>query len=64
LLTFNSLIASTEVIVPIEMSLFSLHGISRLSKIIELVQRKTGHKPMMKVIATMYDKRTRISNEV
>ena len=64
LLTFNSLIASNEVIVPIEMSLFSLHGISRLSKIIELVQRKIGHKPMMKVIATMYDKRTRISNEV
>jgi chromosome partitioning protein len=64
LLTFNSLIASTEVIVPIEMSLFSLHGISRLTKIIELVQRRTGHKPLMKVIATMYDKRTRISNEV
>ena len=64
LLTFNSLIASTEVIVPIEMSLFSLHGISRLSKIIGLVHRRTGHKPLMKVIATMYDKRTRISNEV
>ena len=64
LLTFNSLIASTEVIVPVEMSLFSLHGISRLSKIIDLVQKKTGHKPLMNVIATMYDKRTRISNEV
>jgi len=64
LLTFNSLIASTEVIVPVEMSLFSLHGISRLSKIIDLVQKRTGHKPLMKVIATMYDKRTRISNEV
>ncbi len=64
LLTFNSLIASTEVIVPVEMSLFSLHGISRLSKIIDLVRKKTGHKPLMKIIATMYDKRTRISNEV
>jgi chromosome partitioning protein len=64
LLTFNSLFASTEVIVPIEMSLFSLHGVSRLVKIIGLVQRRTGHKPLMKVVATMYDKRTRISNEV
>jgi chromosome partitioning protein len=64
LLTFNSLMASTEVIVPVEMSLFSLHGISRLSKIIGLVQKKTGHKLMMNVMATMYDKRTRISNEV
>jgi chromosome partitioning protein len=64
LLTFNSLLASTEVIVPIEMSLFSLHGISRLSKIIALVQKKTGHKLLMKVVATMYDRRTRISREV
>jgi chromosome partitioning protein len=64
LLTFNSLIASTEVIVPIEMSLFSLHGISRLSGIIGLVRKKTGHKLLMRVIATMYDQRTRISNEV
>jgi cellulose biosynthesis protein BcsQ len=64
LLTFNSLIASTEVIVPVEMSLFSLHGISRLFEIIGLVREQTGHKILMKVIATMYDKRTRISNEV
>ena len=64
LLTFNSLIASTEVIVPIEMSLFSLHGISRLLDIIALVREKTGHEIRTKVIATMYDKRTRISKEV
>ncbi len=64
LLTFNSLIASTEVIVPIEMSLFSLHGISKLLKIIDLVREKTGHEVRTKVVATMYDKRTRISKEV
>ena len=64
LLTFNSLIASTEVIVPIEMSLFSLHGISKLLKIIDLVREKTGHEIRTKVIATMYDNRTRISKEV
>jgi chromosome partitioning protein len=64
LLTFNSLIASTEVLVPIEMSMFSLHGISRLLKIIDLVRDKTGHNIQLKVVATMYDKRTRISREV
>jgi chromosome partitioning protein len=64
LLTFNSLIASTEVIVPIEMSLFSLHGISKLLKIVDLVREKTGHEVRMKVVATMYDRRTRISKEV
>ncbi len=64
LLTFNSLIASTEVIVPIEMSLFSLHGTSRLLEIVTLVREKTGHEIRIKVIATMFDKRTRISKEV
>jgi chromosome partitioning protein len=64
LLTFNSLIASTEAIVPIEMSLFSLHGISKLLKIIDLVREKTGHEVRVKIVATMYDKRTRISKEV
>lgn len=64
LLTFNSLMASTEVIVPIEMSLFSLHGISKLMEIIDLVREKTGHEIRIKIVATMYDKRTRISKEV
>ncbi len=64
LLTFNSLIASTEIIVPIEMSFFSLHGISRLKEIIDLVREKTGHKMALSVVATMFDRRTRISKEV
>lgn len=64
LLTFNALIACTEVYIPIEMSLFSLHGISKLMEIINMVHDKTGHKPLVKVIATMFDKRTRISREV
>jgi chromosome partitioning protein len=64
LLTFNSLLASTEVIVPIEMSLFSLHGIGRLMEILGLVQEKTGHKLKINAVATMYDSRTRISKEV
>ena len=64
LLTFNSLIASTEVIVPIEMSLFSLHGISKLLKIVDMVREKTGHEVRIKLVATMYDRRTRISKEV
>jgi chromosome partitioning protein len=46
------------------MSLFSLHGISKLLKIIDLVRKKTGHEVRVKVVATMYDRRTRISKEV
>ena len=64
LLTFNSLMASTEVFVPIEMSFFSLHGTGKLLEIIDLVRSRTGHDIRVKAIATMYDKRTRIANEI
>ena len=64
LLTFNALIASSEVFVPIEMSLFSLHGISRLMEIITSIKKKTGHEINAKVFGTIVDKRTRISREV
>ena len=64
LLTFNALVASTEVFIPIEMSSFSLHGTRRLLEIIDLVRNKTGHDIRVKVIGTMYDKRTKIANEV
>ena len=64
LLTFNSLIASTEIFIPIEMGLFSLHGTSRLMDIIGLVQNKLGYEIRVKVIAMMYDGRTRIAKEV
>mgnify|MGYP001815321521 FL=1 len=64
LLTFNALIASSEVFVPIEMSLYSLHGISRLMEIIASIKTKTGHDIHTKVFGTIVDKRTRISREV
>lgn len=64
LLTFNALVASTEVFIPIEMGLFSLHGTGRLLDILELIGEKTGQEMRVKVIATMFDRRTRIAKEV
>ncbi len=64
LLTFNSLMASTEVFIAIDMGFFSLHGTGKLLEIINMVQDKTGHSIRVKVIATMYDRRTRIAREI
>jgi chromosome partitioning protein len=64
LLTFNALVASSEVFVPIEMSLFSLHGIGKLMEIIASIKKKTGHEIRAKVFGTIVDMRTRISREV
>jgi hypothetical protein len=46
------------------MSLFSLHGISKLLAIITSIKKKTGHKIRAKVFGTIVDRRTRISREV
>lgn len=64
LLTFNALMAATEVFIPIEMGLFSLHGTSRLLEILDLLRERTGQEIRVKVIATMFDPRTRIAKEV
>ena len=64
LLTFNALMASSEVFVPIEMSLFSLHGISKLMDILAAIKTKVGHEIHVKVFGTIVDRRTRISREV
>lgn len=64
LLTFNALIASTEVFIPIEMGFFALHGTGKLLEIIDLVREKTEHEIRVKAIATMFDGRTKIAKEV
>lgn len=64
LLTFNALMASTEVLIPIDMGLYSLHGTGRLLEILDLVREKTGHTLHFKVVATMCDRRTRLAKEV
>jgi chromosome partitioning protein len=64
LLTFNALMASREVFIPIEMGLFSLHGTAKLMEILDLVRAKTDHEIRIKVIATMFDRRTRIAKEI
>lgn len=64
LLTFNSLMASTEIFISIDMGFFSLHGTGKLMEIIDMVHDKTGHELRVKAIGAMYDKRTRIAVEI
>jgi chromosome partitioning protein len=64
LLTFNALIAAKEIIIPVDPSLFSLQGVGRMVEALELVRNVNGHAADYKVLATMYDSRTRISREI
>jgi chromosome partitioning protein len=63
-LCFNALRASQEVIIPIDMSLFSLRGVARLSELILLLKERSGHVTNPRALVTMYDYRTRYSSHV
>ncbi|MDM7915169.1 MAG: ParA family protein, partial [Candidatus Eisenbacteria bacterium] len=64
LLTFNALIASPEVLVPIDGSIFSLQGLDRLRETIAIVDRHVGRATTVRALATIYDRRTRLAREV
>ena len=63
-LCFNALRASDEVIIPIDMSLFSLRGVSKLIEIIIMLNERLGHEIRSRALITMYDSRTRYSRVV
>jgi len=65
LLTINGLVASDEVIIPVQTEYFALEGLSQLLNTIELVRENL--QPNLKVMGamlTMYDKRNRLARQV
>ncbi len=63
-LTFNALRTSDLVIVPIELSSFSLMGVDRLLSMIELIRVKLKHTPKVLALPTMIDLRTNLSKHM
>ncbi len=63
-LTFNALRAADHVLVPIDMSAFSLMGVSKLLGMLELIKIKISHAPAVNALATIFDKRTKYSQVI
>jgi chromosome partitioning protein len=65
LLTINGLVASDEIIIPVQTEYFALEGLSQLLSTINLI--KENLQPDLKVMGamlTMYDKRNRLARQV
>lgn len=60
-LTFNALRAADLILVPIDMSAFSLMGVAKLLGMLELIKVKIGHAPRVNAVATIFDRRTKYS---
>ncbi|WP_442945457.1 ParA family protein [Nocardioides sp. CCNWLW239] len=65
LLTVNALVASTEVMIPIQAEYYALEGLGQLLKTVEMV--RAALNPTLRVssmLITMYDARTRLASQV
>jgi chromosome partitioning protein len=62
-LCFNALRASSEAIIPIDMSLFSLRGVAKLTDMMVRVEKASGHVITPRALVTMFDARTCYSQE-
>lgn len=64
ILTFNALRASGEVIIPIEPSFFSLHGLAKIFETIESLRQVTGKSIEVHALLTRYESRIKLAQEV
>ena len=64
LLTINGLMASSEVIIPVDPSCFSLDGVDKLLDTIRVIADKTGHKLLTRNLPTNVDRITRFCKEI
>jgi chromosome partitioning protein len=65
LLTVNGLVASDEVIIPVQCEYYSLEGLGQLLETINLIKNNFGHNiKIAGALLTMYDKRERLSREI
>lgn len=65
LLTINSLVAADEILIPVQAEYYALEGLGQLIETITLIQEHI--RPDVSVLGavlTMYDKRTRLSEDV
>jgi len=64
LLTISGLIASSEVIIPLQSHFFSLRAIEQFMETIDLVNKNLGHALKIHILFTMVEVRTKLSQEV
>jgi chromosome partitioning protein len=64
LLTFNSLIAAQEVLIPVDASFFSLHGLGQLRETIEVIEDELQRRLDVHIVCNNLDTRTHFSNEL
>ncbi|MBL8990172.1 MAG: AAA family ATPase [Phycisphaerae bacterium] len=64
LLTFNALLAATEVLIPVETAFFALQGSTKQVNTIRSIGRKLGAAPPFRLLPTMHDPSSTLAGDV
>ena len=64
ILTFNALEAADEVLIPVEPSFFSLHGLAKISETIRRTSHRRGRATGIHALLTLFDSRMSFGKEV
>jgi chromosome partitioning protein len=65
MLTINALVASTDILIPLQCEFFAMEGISQLFKTFDLVKKNLNPRlAILGVLLTMFDKRNNLSQQV
>jgi chromosome partitioning protein len=63
MLTLNALMAAGDALIPVEPSLFSLHGLARLVELMTLLTAHSHHRIRFRVFVNAFDGRTRFARK-
>lgn len=64
-LTINAILAADAVLIPVDLSFFSLEGIADLLQLISKLNRRTAHRcEVLGFVLNNFDRRTRLAREI
>lgn len=64
LLMRNGLLASDEIIIPVDTGYFSLHGLTQQLATVQQVAERSGNRPVVRILPNQYDVRTKLAREI
>lgn len=64
ILTINAIYTSSEIIIPVEPSRFSIEGLNQLIDIVNLIKNRLNHSVSCKVLVTIFDSRLKFAFKI